>query len=270
MNHFRKWLILGFALILVFGACSNSEASQENEEEEEEIVMESEVLRISRPDESLTALAKFVNVQLWDEYVDKRVSISSDDPLEICFNIGVKSANAILSVFFDDYETAENMASSIRTAAEKLNIRSESVEKGVKMLLEDLQEEDPNIKEKRVSQSLNYITSEVSETMESMGSMDYALTVEFGVWIESIRQGSGIVKDSYSVDASYSLFRPEEAQYFYRNFQKFQNQTPRPFYKDAIETAKKLESLMMDDPISEDRIKEIHQASKNFTQKYIQ
>jgi hypothetical protein len=92
-----------------------------------------------------------------------------------------------------------------------------------------------------------------------VGNQSEALMIEFGAWIEALRQTSGIVKDDYS-DMAATVFRREvEARYFKTQFQTVNATKPDARYVESAEVSSRLLELMRPKSISEEAVNAIHQ-----------
>jgi NADH dehydrogenase/NADH:ubiquinone oxidoreductase subunit G len=219
------------------------------------------IFRLSNPDEALNALLKSTDPSSWKQFQDTSTAIKTQDREKICYNIGVKSANALLSVFLDDYDTAEKISSAIKDAADKLNIKSANIETVAKQLVEDLAEKDEQKKQTKVKQTLNTLKDEVVKALNKIGNKPESVMIEFGAWIEALRQTSGIILENYSTHAASALLRKGEAEYFKAQFGSFNLQNPSKRYKELLDATSKLLDLMVPGPnksLSEETIKSIN------------
>ena len=206
------------------------------------------IFRLSNPDEALNSLIQETNPEDWAAYQNTSADIpASADREVICYHIGVKSANALLSVFLEDYETAEGIAQSIKKAADQLNIRSDEIETIAKQLVEDLEEKDEQAKAVKVKQTLNMLKDEVISVLNDIGNEAEAVMIEYGAWIDALRQTSSIIADGYSEKAASALLRSGEAEYFKRNFASFNLHSPGERYKSMLDAASQLRELMIPD-----------------------
>ncbi|MBN2536066.1 MAG: hypothetical protein JXB88_24510 [Spirochaetales bacterium] len=220
------------------------------------------IQRLSNPDEALNALIAETNPATWAQYRDTSTAITTQDREKICYHIGVKSANALLSVFLNDYDTAEKISKSIKDAANKLNIKSDSIETVAKELVENLAEKDEKKKQTKVKQTLNTLKDEVVKALNNIGNESEALMIEYGAWIEAIRQTSLIILDNYSPEAASALFRKGEAEYFKANFGSLNLHHPSAGYKSQLEASSKLLELIIPGPdktISSEAVKTINE-----------
>lgn len=227
-----KWLILlltGAVVLLL--ALSGCEKGEKAEPASGNII----VMRLSNPDEALNAIIKETDSSLWGKYINTDASIGVSGREAISFHIGAKSANALLAVFLDDYDTAEKIGGSIKSASDKLNIKSEEVETVAKKLSEDLKETDAKKKARRVKSTLNLLTDSVAGALKEIGNRNEALMIEYGAWIEVLRQTSGIVKDDYSPQAASVLRREIEAKYFKGEFQSPNLTKPSARHKTIVD-----------------------------------
>lgn len=206
------------------------------------------IFRLSNPDEALNALLKDTDPATWTKYQDPGTAITTQDREKICYHIGVKSANALLSVFLDDYDTAEKISGSIKDAADKLNIKSDNIETVAKKLVEDLEEKDEKIKQTKVKQTLNILKDEVIEALNNIGNKAEAVMIEYGAWIEAVRQTSHIILENYSVKTASGLQRKGEAEYFKANFGSFNLHTPSTEYKELLDATSRILELMIPGP----------------------
>jgi hypothetical protein len=240
----RKWLILLLVgliiLLLPLMGCKKKE-------EAEPAAGNIFIIRLSNPDEVLNSIVQETDSSLWGKYLDRDAAIGVSDREAIGFHIGAKSANALLAVFLDDYDTAENIGGSIKNASEKLNIKSENVETVAKKLTEDLKEKDEETKARKVKSTLNLLKDEVIAALKSIGNQSEALMIEYGAWIEALRQTSGIVKDDYSARAASVLRRDVEAKYFKAEFQSLNIRKPDPKYRAIVDATSQLLELMQPD-----------------------
>jgi hypothetical protein len=219
------------------------------------------IFRLSNPDEALNALLKDTDSATWAKFQDTSTDITSGDRERICYNIGVKSANALLAVFLDDYDTAEKISGAIKDAANKLNIKSDNIEAVAKKLVEDLGEKDEAAKKTKVKQTLNALKDEVIEALNSIGNKPESVMIEFGAWIEAIRQTSSIILENYSKDAATALLRKGEAEYFKANFGSFNLNSPSARYKALLDSTSQLLELMKPGPgnsFSEEAVRAIN------------
>ena len=205
------------------------------------------ILRLSNPDEALNALLLETDPAQWNKYQDKSTEITTSDRQVICYHIGVKSANALIAVFLNDYETAEKISTSIKDAANKLNIKSDEVETIAKQLASDLEEKDEKVKSRNVKQTLNMLQDAVVKALNSIGNKEEAMMIEFGAWIESIRLTSSIIMDDYSIVSASTLLRKLEAEYFMENFAFLNINSPSTEYVELIDAVSKLQALMQAD-----------------------
>lgn len=203
------------------------------------------ILRLSNPDEALNSLLTETDPATWVKYQDARTAIPTQDREKICYHIGVKSANALLSVFLDDYDTAEKISQSIKDAAKKLNIRSDAIETLAKELVTNLEEKDEKIKKTKVKQTLNTLKDEVVKALNNIGNKPEAVMIEYGAWIEAIRQTSNIILENYSPQTASALLRKGEAEYFKANFGSFNLHNPSPEYKQLLNTSSRMLELMV-------------------------
>ncbi len=253
----RRWLVLLVAAIvlmpfLFFAGCEKKETAQP-------APGNIFITRIANPDESFNAIAQETDPSLWGKYLNKESAIKGDDRDSIAFQIGARSANALLAVALDDYDTAEEIGTSIREAADKLNIKAESVETVAKQLAEELEKEDGTAKEQSVKQLLNVLKDEVVEALNSIGNQGEALMIEYGAWIEALRIVSGIVQEDYSQRAADVFRRKTEARYFKSNFQTAAIGADGSEYESSADTAGRLLDLMQADTIFEGMVEQIHQ-----------
>jgi phosphoglycolate phosphatase-like HAD superfamily hydrolase len=203
------------------------------------------IQRLSNPDEALNALLKDTDSATWRKYLDASTEIKTTDRKKICYHIGVKSANALLSVFLDDYDTAEKISASIKDAANKLNIKSDAIETIAKQLVQDLAEKDEKVKQTKVKQTLNTLKDEVIKALNDIGNKSEAVMIEFGAWIEAIRQTSSIILENYSPQTASALLRKGEAEYFKANFGSFNLHNPSPENKQLLDVSSRMLQLMI-------------------------
>jgi hypothetical protein len=203
------------------------------------------IFRLSNPDEALNSLIADTDVSLWTKYQDNRTDITATDREVICYHIGVKSANALLSVFLNDYETAEKISESIKGAANKLNIKSDDIETVAKELVNALTEKDAKKKASEVKRTLNLLKDAVIEALTAIGNKGEAVMIEFGAWIEALRQTSSIILENYSVKTASALMRKGEAEYFKANFGSLNLHKPKERYKELLDDTSKLLDLMV-------------------------
>lgn len=255
----RKWLILLLlAVVILLFALAGCEKKEKAEPAAGNII----VTRLSNPDEALNAIIKETDSSLWGKYLNRDASIGVSDREAVSFHIGAKSANALLAVFLDDYDTAEKIGGSIKSASDKLNIKSEEVETVAKKLLEDLEETDGKKKARQVKSTLNLLTDAVAAALKGIGNRNEALMIEYGAWIEALRQTSGIVKDDYSPKAASVLRREIEAKYFKGEFQSLNLTKPSTGYETIVDATSLLLELMKADEqksIPEHAVVKIHE-----------
>lgn len=203
------------------------------------------ILRLSNPDEALNALLQDTDPATWVKYQDASTNIPTQDREKICYHIGVKSANALLAVFLNDYDTAEKISGSIKDAAKKLNIKSDNIETIAKELVRDLEEKDEQKKQTKVKQTLNTLKDEVIEALNNIGNKSESVMIEYGAWIEAVRQTSHIILENYSPQTASALLRKGEAEYFKANFGSFNLHTPSPEYKQLLDASSRMLTLMV-------------------------
>jgi len=228
--------------------------------------------RISSPDEPLNALAKLIPPKEWKKFQDKNIDVSADKNYNICLTIGARSANALLSVFLNDNAKAEKLADAIKKAAEKLNIKAQTVEVAAKNLNSDITGPEAQDKDQRIRLSLNKLKDEIVDTIKVMGNSDYALLIEYGAWIESIRQGSAIIGSKYNARTSNMLYRVEEAKYFANSLADLNKKKEDALFGEIIkasEEIKKLMKLEKDMSIKKESVAKINQIASEFCSKNI-
>ncbi|MBN1696815.1 MAG: hypothetical protein JW881_04820 [Spirochaetales bacterium] len=219
------------------------------------------IFRLSNPDEALNALIADTDISLWSAWLDTSSGITATDREVICYHIGVKSANALLAVFLNDYETAEKISGSIKDAADRLNIKSDEIETAAKGLVDALGEKDENKKAQLVKKALNSLKDVVIEALEAIGNRGESVMIEFGAWIEALRQTSSIILENYSMKTASALVRKAEAGYFKARFTDLNLQHQKPRYKNILEMTSKLLDLMSLDEtgsISRDVVEQIN------------
>jgi hypothetical protein len=222
------------------------------------------ITRLSHPDEALNAIVKETEPSLWGNYLVRDAVIAATDRATVGFLIGARSANALLAVFLDDYEAAERIGESIKRASEKLNIKSARVETIAEKLLGDLEISDEQDRARHVKSTLNLLTDAIVAALRDIGSRNEALMIEYGVWIEAIKQISGIVKDDYSPKSAAVLRRQTEARYFKSEFQSLSLSQSREVYETDVEAASVLLNLMKANEqksISVETVVRIHEAA---------
>jgi hypothetical protein len=224
------------SLLLFFIGCGQKETPLK-----ENII----IFRLSNPDEALNSLIADTDVSQWAKFQDNRIDITATDREVICYHIGVKSANALLSVFLNDYTTAEKISESIKGAANKLNIKSDDIETVAKELVDALKEKDEKKKASEVKRTLNLLKNAVIEALSEIGNRGEAVMIEFGAWIEALRQTSSIILENYSVKTAAALMRKMEAEYFKTNFGSLNLHKPRTRYKELLDETSKLLDLMV-------------------------
>ena len=86
--------------------------------------------------------------------------------------------------------------------------------------------------------------------------------IEYGAWIEALRQTSGIVKDDYSAKAASVLRRDSEAKYFKAEFQSLGLRKTDSRYGAIVDATSRLLQLMKPDEqktVPEDAVVKIHE-----------
>jgi len=200
------------------------------------------IYELSNPDEALNQIKNSITATQWSKYLDKRSGIDTDDPILTCFSAGVKSANALLAVYNGDYQTAEAIADSLKNISTRLRVDVEGIASAVKSLKDALNEQDAKLKAQKVKDALNLLRDRVVKTMNDVNKKEYALAIQYGLWVESVRHASGFVSDSYSAKASNVLNRKTEAEYFQREFTALGSSNS--FYTEAAESSAKFAALM--------------------------
>jgi hypothetical protein len=69
--------------------------------------------------------------------------------------------------------------------------------------------------------------------------------IEFGAWIEAIRQTSHIILENYSPQTASALLRKGEAEYFKANFGSFNLHNPSPEHKKLLDASSSMLQLMI-------------------------
>lgn len=202
------------------------------------------VEELSNPDEALLVLTESIDKDLWGKYLKKDDAVPSGSDAEIGFSLGVKSANSLLAVFLNDYDTAEKLAKSLQAGAEKLNVQSAEIEATAKQLGEDLKETDEEAKDQLVKGRLNKLREQVIYTLKDIGNKEVSLMMELGVWAEGMRQVSGLVKDDYSKQVSQVLLRLQEVEYFMKSFGLLKAKADSDKYDDLLEALSKVQEIL--------------------------
>lgn len=260
--------VLGIGMVLFASSCGDKD---ENTGSMDTAAGNMVITQLSNADEAVNMLLQEVDAGAWEAYIDTDTSIDTSDRDKICFNIGVKSTNALLSVAMGDYDTAEELSDSIKNAARRLNIRSENVEVVVKRLLETLSEKNEALKRVKAKSALNQLQKEVSGTLSSIGNETEAVILEYGAWNEIVYQTSAVVKDNYSERAASVLRRVIEAEYFMKKFREFSQENNQPMYEKAAVSSGELYELMKNNKIIPiDLVVEIYEITKTVKAGFIE
>lgn len=221
--------ILVLTIVLILSGCAKKEPIQADDSKEIEASFP--VVHLSNPDEALNMLKREINPNSWSKYLTKYNSIS-DERNELCFVIGLNITNAILSVYLDDYDTAEDIIKSIKKDADNLNIKSNTIEALIIKLSDDLKIEDKTLRSEVVKQTINLLQDSVISTLNIMGNGEEVLFLEFGGWLEAVNITSKLVINNYSENVSSVLNRSNEVNYFIERFLKLDELNETPKYID--------------------------------------
>ena len=230
----KKVLSLVF-LILFIVSCKeeskNTEQQKMNKNKANILIIHDQ----NHPDEVFHALEKLVPTQFWKKYMDTNSLISAKKPYGICFNLGVRATNGILALYLNNDKVAKSIADSMRIASEKLHLQIDQIEILIKNLLKSFTEKDSKLKIEKVSGQINIIRNEIKHSFKEMKSEDYTLFFEFGIWLEAVRQISGILKDNYQKKSSGLFYQGLEAQYFLNRFMSLSRKNKNKKIKKIID-----------------------------------
>ncbi len=226
---------------------------------------------ISNPDESLNLLQKHIPASAWGKYLDARIASGEGAEIERCFNIGVKSANALLAVYKGDYETAKAIAASIKQVGQGLKVNTRDIEDAAGQLISSLGEKDEKVKSDKVKFSLNLLKDRTIAVLISDNRKNFAIAVEYGLWMESLRHVSALLGAHYNAAASTVVNREVEAKYFVEQFTQINSTQQCAFFQEGIEAVNKLIPLMKpaNKTISAASIKGIYGITSDFQKKHV-
>jgi hypothetical protein len=201
-------------------------------------------LGLSSPNEAFQALAETTSPDDWVRFLDESTAISDRGRVATGFDIGVRGANALLAIAVGDVDLATSLAESVQRAANGLDISSDRLERLGTQLQEALQIEDETDREVHVSRSLNALRGELVQLLNTIDEVEVALAIEFGAWIEGVRQSSGIVRDNYTEQLALTLGRANEAVYFVRALETLRAREESDTFTALIEPMAQMAELM--------------------------
>ncbi len=265
-NAVAVFLALVVCAGIMFLSCKDRQSAT-NEDPGKDIIINV----ISNPDESLNLLQKNIPSNEWGKYLDARSVTGDGTELERCFNIGVKSANALLAVYKGDYETAKAIAASIKQVGQGLKVNTREIEDAAGQLISGLGEKDEKVKSEKVKFSLNLLKDRTIALLVADNRKSYAVAVEYGLWMESLRHVSALLGDHYNAPASSALNRESEAKYFIEQFTQFKGVQQNAFFQDGIDATSNLLPLMKsaNKTISAASVKGINRIASDFQKKHV-
>ena len=211
----RRMRALLFSLVMIavllLAACAPESdqaaepAADSTEDEEKIFEAVAETLPISQPDEAYALLRQETDEADWGNYADATAQVDTQNTARAAFSIGVRGTNAILLTALGRPDEAQTVADAIVRGAESLSIETDEIVSLVGRLQTALESDSAGAnREARVI--LSSIQAELVRALQDLDDDTAAHNLQLGAWLESLYQGSGIVRDDYSERAS-SLFR---------------------------------------------------------------
>ncbi len=176
------------------------------------------VTQISNPDEAMKSLAALATPDAVKPHLDAGTAVTSTGKLNIVAAIGMQSANGIVAQYAGDDASAQKLAQSVKSLADRISLRSAALESLVAKSAQDFKEPDATRRSELVRADMRQIQDELKATLDRLGDGAAATMMIFGAWIEGVRISSAMLQAKYDAGASDVLNRKNEAEYFLAHF----------------------------------------------------
>jgi hypothetical protein len=156
------------------------------------------------------------------------------------------SANGVVAQYAGDDASAQKLAQSVKSLADRISLRSAALESLVAKSAQDFKEPDATRRSALVRADMRQIQDELKATLDRLGDGAAATLMIFGAWIEGVRISSSMLQAKYEAGASDVLNRMNEAEHFLAHFAGMPAKAD-PLYAQITPALKRLRDAMTAD-----------------------